>query len=180
MDIKSALSKFEKVYDNFVKTSIKFNPHHNDPNIIFSSIYVDLYGKAVAIFGCASIVPIDNNTYRLTLYDRNSAKDIAAALEAANKGFLIANKGDHIIVKLPPLTLERRQLLVKELKKKAEATKIQLRQERHNFLKAMEESEEYSDDELKRSKKQLTETVQKLSGNIEKTSDQRAHSILND
>lgn len=179
MVVRESTSKLENAYEAFIKNADQINARHNNPNIIFSSIQVEMYEQMSSIFSCASIVTIDNITYKITPYDPSSIKQLVLAIDGANKGFSVVNKGDHLIVKLPPLTVERRNMLVKELKEKAEAAKVRLRQVRHGELKKYDDKTT-SEDDVKKFKKELTDVVKNFTEKIDLFVDKKTHSLLND
>ena len=69
-----------------------------------------------------------------------------------------SSDGNVIRISIPPLSEERRQELIKAMRKKVEERKIAVRNLRHeamNELKAMEKNKELSQDDHKRALSQL-------------------------
>jgi ribosome recycling factor len=96
-------------------------------------------------------------------------------------GFTPVNQGDWIMVKVPPMTEERRKELVKVVKKELEEAKIRVRQIRHDFLKdikAMFENKEITEDEKKQYEKQLDDTIKDYNKKLEDIAKLKEQEIL--
>ena len=91
-------------------------------------------------------------------WDRGSLHDIEKAILKSDLGLNPASDGSVIRINIPPLTEERRQELVKVVRKRVEERKIvtrNLRREAMDELKGLEKSKDISQDECKRSLDQL-------------------------
>jgi ribosome recycling factor len=73
-------------------------------------------------------------------------------------GITPVNDGRMIRIQIPPLTEERRKQLVKIVKKKAEETKVEIRNVRRDSieeLKKLEKEKHLSEDDVKRSQDEI-------------------------
>ena len=94
-------------------------------------------------------------------YDKSVLDEIEKAILKSDLGLTPSNDGDVIRITIPPLTEERRQELVKLVRKYAEENKVAVRNVRRDLnddLKKSEKNGEITEDELRR----LTDEVQKL------------------
>jgi len=91
-------------------------------------------------------------------WDRGSIHNIEKAILKSDLGLTPVNDGNVIRLNIPPLTEERRQELVKVVRKRVEEKKIvirNLRREAVDELKGLEKNKDISQDEHKRTQAQL-------------------------
>ncbi len=91
-------------------------------------------------------------------WDKSALSTIVKAIQKSDLGLNPMSDGNAIRLTLPPLTDERRQELVKLVKKRIEERKViirQIRQDTLNSIRAAEKSKEISQDESKRAQDQL-------------------------
>ena len=85
------------------------------------------------------------------------------------------------MVKIPPMTEERRREIVKVVKKELEEAKIRIRQIRHDFLKdikSMFEEKEITEDEKKKYEKQLEDTIKEYNKKVEEIAKLKEDEIM--
>ena len=91
------------------------------------------------------------------------------------------NDGKIIRLVFPPLTEERRKIIVKDVQKIAEDTKVQVRNVRRDAiekLKAMKKSGELTEDDLKQGEKKTQELTDKTIKKIDKISADKQKELL--
>jgi ribosome recycling factor len=91
-------------------------------------------------------------------WDRGSIHSIEKAILKSDLGLTPVNDGNVIRLNIPPLSEERRQELVKAVRKRVEERKIvirNLRREAMDELKGLEKNKDISQDEHKRALDQL-------------------------
>ena len=91
-------------------------------------------------------------------WDRNSIHDVEKAILQSDLGLNPSSDGNVIRLHIPPLSEERRQELIKIVRRKIEERRIvirNLRREAMDELKSMEKNKGISQDELKRALDQL-------------------------
>jgi len=91
-------------------------------------------------------------------WDKTSLHAIEKAILKSDLGLNPANDGSLIRLNIPPLTEERRQELIKIVKRRVEETKVAIRNVRHEALgklKDLEKNKEISQDDEKRAQNQL-------------------------
>ena len=96
-------------------------------------------------------------------------------------GFNPSNDGNVITVPIPPLTNERRQEMVRLLRKKAEDGKVSLRNVRRDgqdTLRKMEREKDISQDENRRAQDQLQKVTDGHTKLIDETASAKEAEIL--
>jgi len=129
---------------------------------ILDDIKIDQYGSMQAIQNLATIWNLDSQTLSIKPWDKTVIHPIAKAISEAGLWLNPQTMADSIIIKIPPLTEERRKDIVKIAKKILEEAKIAIRNARWESLKDIKkalESKEISEDDEKRLEKELQELV---------------------
>ena len=87
---------------------------------LLDDLKVEYYGNPTALKQVATLGTLDNQTLTITPWEASILKDIEKAIQASDLGLTPNNDGKSIRLTIPPLTNERRQQLVKLVKKYAE------------------------------------------------------------
>jgi ribosome recycling factor len=129
-------------------------------------IKVDYYGAPTDLRQLATISAPEATLLIIKPFDPSSIKDIEKAIFASDLGITPNVDGKVIRLMVPPLSGERRQKLVIQIKKMAEAQRVTIRNARRDGNKAaekLEKASELSEDEARRGK----DDIQKLTGQYE-------------
>lgn len=129
-------------------------------------IEVASYGSTMDLRELATITVPDPGTLLVKPFDPGTLKDIEKGLQTSDLGIAPHSDGKSIRLPIPPLSGERRQQLVQQVKKMAEAQKIAVRNARRDANKAVDAAEKaktVSEDEAK----DLKEAVQQLTKRYE-------------
>ena len=129
---------------------------------LVEDIAVDYYGTPTPLKQIASISAPDARAIMVQPWDRQALREIEKSLMSSDMGFNPSNDGNIITVPIPPLTQERRQDMVKLLKRKLEEGKVSVRNVRRDgleTLRKMERDKAISQDENRRSQDQLQKTT---------------------
>jgi ribosome recycling factor len=127
------------------------------PSLV-ENISVDYYGTPTPLNQLASISAPDARAIMVQPWDRQSLSEIEKSLMRSEMGFNPSNDGNIITVPIPPLNQERRQDLVRLLKRKIEDSKVAVRNVRRegvDNLRKMERDKSISQDENRRTQDQL-------------------------
>ncbi|MBW1879717.1 MAG: ribosome recycling factor [Deltaproteobacteria bacterium] len=111
------------------------------------------YGTTMPLNQLATIQAPDPRLLVITPWDKTTFVDIERAVVTADLGLNPSNDGKVIRVPVPALTAERRQDLVKQVKRIGEETKVRIRQVRREYNDTFKEAEkdgEISEDDLHR------------------------------
>lgn len=101
---------------------------------MFNGLYIEAYGAKMPINQVANISNMDARTLQIQPWDKSNVPPIEKAIFAANLGVTPQNKGDIIMVTIPPLTQERRRNLAKQVKALGEQAKVSLRSARQDAM----------------------------------------------
>ena len=125
---------------------------------LIENVQVDYYGVATPLNQIASISAPDARAIMVQPWDKQALSEIEKSLVKSEMGFNPSNDGNTITVPIPPLTQERRQELVRLLKRKLEEGKVSIRNVRRDgieTLRRLERDKAISQDENHRSQDQL-------------------------
>ena len=131
------------------------------PSLI-ENVAVDYYGSPTPLKQLATITAPDARAILVQPWDRQSLRDIEKSLMRSELGFNPSNDGNTITVPIPPLNQERRQELVRLLKRKIEEGKVSIRNVRRDGLESLrklERDKAISQDQNRRSQEQLQKTT---------------------
>ncbi|MBN2015963.1 ribosome recycling factor [Candidatus Dojkabacteria bacterium] len=165
MNISKARQKVQKTKDYFLGELAKIRGSRANPHLI-EDILVEVYGSKLPIKQLGTVNVVDPTLITVQCWDQNNADAISKAVEKADLNVVPSVDGSIVRVPLPSLTEERREELVKIVKKIAEDTKISMRRIRRDFLDHLEE-EGCSEDELERGKKDMQSLVEEFNDFVE-------------
>ena len=127
------------------------------PSLI-ENVTVDYYGVPTPLKQIASISAPDARAILVQPWDKQALREIEKSLLKSEMGFNPSNDGNNITVPIPPLNQERRQDLVRLLKRKIEDGKVSIRNVRRDGqenLRKMERDKAISQDQSRRAQEQL-------------------------
>ncbi len=127
------------------------------PSLV-EELEVDAYGAATPLVSLAAISAPEPRQIVIQPWDRSLIKAIEKAILASDLGLTPSNDGAVIRLNIPALNEERRKELVKQLHKKVEEGRVEvrtLRRHSHDELKSKEKSSGVTADEVKRIEAQL-------------------------
>ncbi len=129
-------------------------------------IDVPSYGSTMELRELATISVPEPSTLLVKPFDPGTLKDIEKGLQSSTLGVTPQSDGKAIRLPIPPLSGERRQQLLQQVRKMAEAQKVVVRNTRRDGNKAIEAAEKaktVSEDQAKDAK----DRIQKLTGKHE-------------
>lgn len=107
---------------------------------ILDGIRVDYYGSAAPISNVANISVPDARTIAITPWEKGMFKEIEKAILNSELGITPENNGEVIRLCIPPLTEERRKVLVKQSKAEAENAKVSVRNARRDAIEGLKKA----------------------------------------
>ncbi|MCG6550820.1 MAG: ribosome recycling factor [Candidatus Magnetominusculus sp. LBB02] len=138
---------------------------------LLDNIMVDYYGTATPVNQVAALGCPDPQTISISPWEQKMVALIEKAIRKSDLDLTPNNDGKVIRITIPPLSEERRKQLVKVVKKKAEDSKVAVRNIRRDFneeLKKLEKDKHISEDETKKAQ----EDVQKVTDSFIKHVDE--------
>tara|TARA_B100000315_G_C14039798_1_gene346952 strand:- start:25 stop:477 length:453 start_codon:yes stop_codon:yes gene_type:complete len=125
---------------------------------LIENVTIDYYGVPTPLKQIASISAPDARAILVQPWDKQAFREIEKGLLKSEMGFNPSNDGNNITVPIPPLNQERRQEMVRLLKRKIEDGKISIRNVRRDGqegLRKMERDKLISKDQGRRAQEQL-------------------------
>ena len=107
---------------------------------LLDGIRVDYYGSQAPISNVANISVPDARTIAITPWEKSMFKEIEKAIINSELGVMPENNGEIIRISIPPLTEERRKLLVKQSKAEAETAKVSVRNARRDAIDGLKKA----------------------------------------
>ncbi|MBT3200783.1 MAG: ribosome recycling factor [Phycisphaerales bacterium] len=130
---------------------------------------VEYYGSPTDLRQLASIATPEANLIVIKPFDPTGIKDIEKAIKASDLGINPMMDGKVIRLSVPPLSIERRQQLIGQLKKMAEACRVTIRNARRDGNKAADKEQkasEMTEDECKNCKELIQDLIKKYEAMI--------------
>lgn len=104
---------------------------------LLDGIRVDYYGSQAPISNVANVSVPDARTIAITPWEKSMFKEIEKAIINSELGITPENNGEVIRLSIPPLTEDRRKMLVKQCKGEAENAKVSVRNARRDTIDAL-------------------------------------------
>ena len=107
---------------------------------ILDAVRVEYYGSVVPISNVATISTPDARTITILPWEKSMFKEIEKAIINSEVGITPENNGEIIRITIPPLTEERRKMLVKQTKGEAELAKVSVRNARREAIEGLKKA----------------------------------------
>lgn len=137
---------------NHMKSELaKLQAWRANPAIV-EDVYVMAYGSLGPLKNIAAVSIMDASTIVIQPWDKALIRDIEKGISDAKIGLNPSNNGETLMIKIPPLTEERRRELVKVANRLGEEGKVGIRNIRQEFKKKIDTAKtnkEISEDEAK-------------------------------
>lgn len=167
---RSAEEKMKKTLEALKKDFASIRTGRASPSLL-DHINVDYYGTVVPLKQLANISVPEPRLLVIQPYDKNSVKDIEKAIQKSDLGLPPNSEGGVIRLNMPQPTQERRNDLVKIVKKESENSKVAIRNIRKDFIteiKTKSESEKWSEDRKKKEEEEIQGLTNKNVAEIDK------------
>ena len=176
MDLKTLIADGGNAMTKAVDhTSHEFATLHTgkaSPGMIENiQVHVEAYGMTQRLKDMAAITTPDAQTIVVQPFDKGVMDDIRKAIMAANIGINPVPQGNFMRCPVPSLSGERRVELAKRATQMAEEGKVRVRNARRDALEVLKKGNKeklVTDDELKRSEKDIQTHSDNFTAEIEK------------
>jgi ribosome recycling factor len=148
---------------------------------ILDGVRVDYYGTPTPLNQVASLNVADPRLITVKPWERSLIPEIEKAIRAAQLGLNPNSDGEMVRLPMPALTQERRQELVKLVKKMAEEGKVALRAARRDsneMLKELLKDGNITEDDERNGLKKVQETTDKAVTKIDEILAKKESEIL--
>ena len=149
--IDGAEDKFKKTLDALKKEYGTLRAGRAAPSLL-DKVMVDYYGTPTPVNQVANVTVPEPRIILIKPYDKGSLKDIERAIQKSDLGLTPNSDGTAIRLAIPQPTQERRKEIVKVVGKKAEESKVamrNIRRDANDAIKKLEKSKEITEDDRK-------------------------------
>lgn len=169
-DTKTYEDKFKLVVAHFEEELKKVRTGRAHPGQL-DSVRVEVYGALTPLNQIANITAPEAQMLQITAFDPSTIQAICAAIRNDQSlGLNPSDDGRVIRVPVPPLTEERRKILIKQTSEKVEDARIALRNIRQDTLKEVKrkkDAKELSEDDVKRIEKAVDADMATVNAKID-------------
>lgn len=171
MDINLYKKDFNKIVEYFEKSLWKIQTWKASTWTIEElQVFIPSYGQMQSIQSLWNVSIMDSQTIKVESWDKSVLPHIEKWIYDSWLWFTPVNQWDRIMIKIPPMTEERRKDIVKLVKKELEEVKIRVRNTRHDILKDIKtefDNKEITEDEKKQYEKQLDELTKEFNKKLD-------------
>ncbi len=133
-------------------------------------VTVESYGSTMEMRELASISVPEHNQLLLKPFDPGTLKDIERAIRGSELGITPMSDGKIIRLPIPPLSGERRQQLLAQVRKLGEHQKVAIRNVRRDANKNLdteEKEKKISEDDAENAKERIQEMTRKYEAEVD-------------
>lgn len=148
---------------------------------IVETVIVNAYWATQPLKNIAAVSNLDAQTLTIQPWDKSLIKDIEKAISEANLGLNPSNNWETLMIKIPPLTEERRKEIVKVAGKLAEEWKISIRNIRGEYKKKIDNAKNektISEDEAKLHETNMQKMIDTAIKNVESSLSDKEKDIM--
>jgi len=152
-------AKMKEVLEHFKKELSHLRTGRANPAML-DSVSVEVYGTQMRLKEVANVTSPEARQLLITPFDPQTAGPIAKSIEKANLNVQPILEGNVVRINIPPLDESMRKEIVKQGKKKAEDTKVKVREVRrknNEQLRKQKQDGEITEDEMKKGEKSIQE-----------------------
>ncbi len=178
--LKKAEERMGRRYDHMCREYSEIRAGRANPAVL-DKVKVDYYGSPTPVNQLAAVSVTEARTLTIQPWDASILRQIEKAIQKSDIGINPNNDGKIIRLIFPPLTEERRKLIVKDVQKVAEDTKVQVRNVRRETiekLKAMKKSGDLTEDDLKTAEKKMQKLTDSFTKKIDEASAAKQKEVL--
>jgi ribosome recycling factor len=147
---------------------------------ILDGITVDYFGTPTPLNQLATLSVPDPRMIVVSPFDKSAIPSIEKTIHASDLGLSPNNDGKVIRLQIPPLTEERRKVLVKQVRKIAEDHRIRVRDARRESLSLLKDLEDdgLSKDDRHRGEKMVQDLTDEFVKKIDSQTAQKEKDVL--
>ena len=148
---------------------------------LLDGITIDYYGSPTPLNQVATLAVPESRLITIQPWDKSQLGLIEKAIQRSDLGITPTNDGQVVRLAIPALTAERRQELVKQVKKIGEETKIALRNVRrdgNDTLKSLEKDKQVSEDEWRRGQEHVQSITDRFIAKTDEILSTKEHEVM--
>ncbi len=178
--VSEAEERMKKTIDVLRKDLASLRAGRATPALL-DKILVDYYGVPTPINQMANVSVPEPRLLVIQPWDKSVISSIEKAILKSDLGLTPNNDGTVIRLSIPQLTQERRNELVKVVRKKAEDARVAIRNVRRDaneHLKDMEKKHEISEDDFKRAQEEVQKLTDKCIKDVDKILENKEQEVM--
>lgn len=148
---------------------------------LLDDVKIDYYGVPTPLSQVATLAVPEARLMTIQPWEKNLIPDIEKAIFKADLGLTPSSDGQLIRLPVPALTEERRREMVKIIKRMSEDAKISVRNARRDAnenLKMLEKEKEITEDDLKRSEKDVQQLTDEFVSTIDSVVQNKEQEVM--
>ena len=171
--------KMKKTIENMKGEFASIRAGRANPHIL-DKVKVDYYGTPTPVAQVGNVAVPEARIITITPWEKNMLKEVEKAIQVANIGINPNNDGTSIRLVFPELTEERRKELAKDVKKKAEDSKVAIRNIRRDGDKEFKklDKSEISEDLIANMQEDLQKVADKYIKQIDELAAEKEKEIM--
>ncbi len=179
--LKEAESKMKKTVEVTFQELTKIRTGRANPAIL-DAIVVQYYGAPTPLKQLATISTPDPRMIVVQPFDANSVPDVQKAIQSADLGLQPQVEGKILRIPVPALSKERREDLVKVVKKIAEDGRISIRsvrREANDQVKKLEKDKKITEDDRTKALDSIQKATDRSGHDLDDASANKEKELLN-
>lgn len=180
MPTKPYETKMQKSLDNLKEEYSTIRAGRANPHLL-DKLRVDYYGQPSSLQSVANVSVPEPRVILIQPWESSLIKVIEKEILASDLGLTPSNDGKAIRLVFPELTEERRKELVKDVEKKAENTKVairNIRRDANDTFKKQNKSGELTEDDLEDLEEKIQKLTDKAIAEVDKVAEEKSKEIL--
>ena len=178
-NIQFGQAEMQDAIDHLQKELLKVRTGKAAPSMV-SGLTVDYYGSPTPLNQVANVSASDSKTLTIQPWEKSMLGPIEKAIFEANLGLTPMNDGEVVRISIPPLTEERRKILVKNVKSLGEDAKISLRNTRQKLMEMVkkEVKDGYPEDAGRRKEDEIQKMVNSFGAKVDQIVELKEKDIM--
>lgn len=172
--------EMKKKIEKFKKKIKKIQINHISEELL-ENILIEAYGTKVPLIQLANITKENQQTLIIIVFDKKLISKIKNSIKELKIELNYSSIGNKIRVQLPTLTQERRNKMIKIVKKKTEEEKISIRNIRRNSIaqiKNLKKNKEITKDDEFKTQNNIQKTTEIFIKKIEEISKKKEEELI--
>lgn len=179
LQILQTVEHFDKAMEHLTFELNKIRAGKASPAML-NGLMVDYYGSMTPLQQVANVSTPDARTISIQPWEKKMLAAIEKAIFEANMGITPMNDGEVVRLMVPPMSEERRVMMVKQAKQAGEESRVAIRNHRHKIMDFIKKKvkEGFPEDMGKRKEDEVQKTVDSYMSKIDKMLEVKEKDIM--
>ncbi len=178
--IKNTEEKMKKSVQHLETEFSEIRAGRANPAVL-DKVKIDYYGVPTAVNQLAAVSVAEARTLTIQPWDKSILRQIEKAIQTSDIGINPQNDGTMIRMIFPPLTEDRRKVIVKEVAGMGEEAKVAIRgirREAMEKIKALKKKSEITEDDQKKAEKKIQDITDSNIKTIDSLTEKKQKQIM--